>query len=104
MEDFYPSKNHGPDSGIGSDNGDKRLSTTEVRIQAHSIACLPCQSVFFSPDCQGKQVVTSLMCEHATLIAFCCCKSFNTLFVYLLVFLCSRVTFIDKAENHKISH
>ena len=31
MEDFYPSKNHGPDSGIGSDNGDKRLSTTEVR-------------------------------------------------------------------------
>ncbi|KAI7812366.1 putative leucine-rich repeat and calponin homology domain-containing protein 2, partial [Triplophysa rosa] len=29
MEDFYPSKNHGPDSGIGSDNGDKRLSTTE---------------------------------------------------------------------------
>lgn len=36
MEDFYPSKNHGPDSGIGSDNGDKRLSTTEVRIQ-HNI-------------------------------------------------------------------
>lgn len=33
MEDFYPNKNHGPDSGIGSDNGDKRLSTTEVRIQ-----------------------------------------------------------------------
>lgn len=33
MEDFYPSKNHGPDSGIGSDNGDKRLSTTEVRVQ-----------------------------------------------------------------------
>ncbi|XP_036404603.1 leucine-rich repeat and calponin homology domain-containing protein 2-like [Megalops cyprinoides] len=29
MEDFYHSKNHGPDSGIGSDNGDKRLSTTE---------------------------------------------------------------------------
>ncbi|XP_067903827.1 leucine-rich repeat and calponin homology domain-containing protein 2 isoform X2 [Heterodontus francisci] len=29
MEDFYPAKNHGPDSGIGSDNGDKRLSTTE---------------------------------------------------------------------------
>ncbi|XP_041111454.1 leucine-rich repeat and calponin homology domain-containing protein 2-like isoform X2 [Polyodon spathula] len=29
MEDFYPSKSHGPDSGIGSDNGDKRLSTTE---------------------------------------------------------------------------
>ncbi|XP_056396252.1 leucine-rich repeat and calponin homology domain-containing protein 2 isoform X2 [Hyla sarda] len=29
IEDFYPSKNHGPDSGIGSDNGDKRLSTTE---------------------------------------------------------------------------
>uniref|UniRef100_A0A671R824 Leucine-rich repeats and calponin homology (CH) domain containing 2 n=1 Tax=Sinocyclocheilus anshuiensis TaxID=1608454 RepID=A0A671R824_9TELE len=29
MEDFYPSKNHGPDSGIGSDNGDKRLSTIE---------------------------------------------------------------------------
>ncbi|XP_041707173.2 leucine-rich repeat and calponin homology domain-containing protein 2 isoform X2 [Coregonus clupeaformis] len=29
MEDFYPSKNHGPDSGIGSDNGDKRLSATE---------------------------------------------------------------------------
>lgn len=35
MEDFYPSKNHGPDSGIGSDNGDKRLSTTEV--SAHTI-------------------------------------------------------------------
>lgn len=33
MEDFYPNKNHGPDSGIGSDNGDKRLSTTEVRDQ-----------------------------------------------------------------------
>lgn len=32
MEDFYPNKNHGPDSGIGSDNGDKRLSTTEVSI------------------------------------------------------------------------
>lgn len=32
MEDIYPSKNHGPDSGIGSDNGDKRLSTTEVRV------------------------------------------------------------------------
>ncbi|XP_052412373.1 leucine-rich repeat and calponin homology domain-containing protein 2 isoform X1 [Carassius gibelio] len=29
MEDFYPIKNHGPDSGIGSDNGDKRLSATE---------------------------------------------------------------------------
>ncbi|XP_016897173.1 leucine-rich repeat and calponin homology domain-containing protein 2 isoform X2 [Cynoglossus semilaevis] len=29
IEDFYPTKNHGPDSGIGSDNGDKRLSTTE---------------------------------------------------------------------------
>ncbi|XP_018412206.1 PREDICTED: leucine-rich repeat and calponin homology domain-containing protein 2 isoform X1 [Nanorana parkeri] len=29
IEDFYPSKNHGPDSGIGSDNGDKRLSATE---------------------------------------------------------------------------
>ncbi|KAJ3589203.1 hypothetical protein NHX12_010050 [Muraenolepis orangiensis] len=29
MEDFYPTKNHGPDSGIGSDNGEKRLSTTE---------------------------------------------------------------------------
>ncbi|XP_066509404.1 leucine-rich repeat and calponin homology domain-containing protein 2 [Hoplias malabaricus] len=55
MEDFYPSKNHGPDSGIGSDNGDKRLSTTEpsdddtislhsqvsetARADAHSILC-----------------------------------------------------------------
>ncbi|XP_070991296.1 leucine-rich repeat and calponin homology domain-containing protein 2-like [Oncorhynchus clarkii lewisi] len=29
MEDFYPNKNHAPDSGIGSDNGDKRLSATE---------------------------------------------------------------------------
>ncbi|XP_013359969.1 PREDICTED: leucine-rich repeat and calponin homology domain-containing protein 2 [Chinchilla lanigera] len=29
IEDFYPNKNHGPDSGIGSDNGEKRLSTTE---------------------------------------------------------------------------
>ncbi|XP_043913232.1 leucine-rich repeat and calponin homology domain-containing protein 2 [Protopterus annectens] len=29
IEDFYPNKSHGPDSGIGSDNGDKRLSTTE---------------------------------------------------------------------------
>ena len=36
MEDFYPNKNHGPDSGIGSDNGEKRLSTTEVtRTHAH---------------------------------------------------------------------
>nr|XP_060612078.1 leucine-rich repeat and calponin homology domain-containing protein 2 isoform X2 [Anolis sagrei ordinatus] len=39
IEDFYPNKNHGPDSGIGSDNGDKRLSTTEVsestREQTH---------------------------------------------------------------------
>lgn len=48
MEDFYPSKNHGPDSGIGSDNGDKRLSTTEVRVQTSVIhvtsltdLCLP---------------------------------------------------------------
>uniref|UniRef100_H2V112 Leucine rich repeats and calponin homology domain containing 2 n=1 Tax=Takifugu rubripes TaxID=31033 RepID=H2V112_TAKRU len=32
MEDFYPSKNHGPDSGIGSDSGDKRLSTTEMSL------------------------------------------------------------------------
>ncbi|XP_076866927.1 leucine-rich repeat and calponin homology domain-containing protein 2-like isoform X2 [Brachyhypopomus gauderio] len=43
MEDFYPSKNHGPDSGIGSDNGDKRLSTTEVsetaRADAHALLC-----------------------------------------------------------------
>ncbi|XP_035872676.1 leucine-rich repeat and calponin homology domain-containing protein 2 isoform X3 [Phyllostomus discolor] len=30
MEDFYPNKNPGPDSGIGSDNGEKRLSATEV--------------------------------------------------------------------------
>uniref|UniRef100_A0AAR2IK71 Calponin-homology (CH) domain-containing protein n=1 Tax=Pygocentrus nattereri TaxID=42514 RepID=A0AAR2IK71_PYGNA len=37
MEDFYPSKNHGPDSGIGSDNGDKRLSTTEVCIYIHTL-------------------------------------------------------------------
>lgn len=37
MEDFYPNKNHGPDSGIGSDNGDKRLSTTEVRIQTRHV-------------------------------------------------------------------
>nr|KAF6492534.1 leucine rich repeats and calponin homology domain containing 2 [Molossus molossus] len=29
MEDFYPNKNPGPDSGIGSDNGEKRLSATE---------------------------------------------------------------------------
>ncbi|XP_053702323.1 leucine-rich repeat and calponin homology domain-containing protein 2 isoform X3 [Synchiropus splendidus] len=29
IEDFYPGKTHGPDSGIGSDNGEKRLSTTE---------------------------------------------------------------------------
>ncbi|KAK1787505.1 hypothetical protein P4O66_016004 [Electrophorus voltai] len=55
MEDFYPSKNHGPDSGIGSDNGDKRLSTTEpsdddtislhsqvsetARADAHALLC-----------------------------------------------------------------
>ncbi|XP_062844539.1 leucine-rich repeat and calponin homology domain-containing protein 2 isoform X2 [Trichomycterus rosablanca] len=55
IEDFYPSKNHGPDSGIGSDNGDKRLSTTEpsdddtvslhsqvsetVRVEAQSLLC-----------------------------------------------------------------
>lgn len=32
MEDFYPNKNPGPDSGIGSDNGEKRLSATEVSI------------------------------------------------------------------------
>lgn len=37
MEDFYPSKNHGPDSGIGSDNGDKRLSTTEVSVQCGQV-------------------------------------------------------------------
>uniref|UniRef100_A0A7N5ZT31 Calponin-homology (CH) domain-containing protein n=1 Tax=Anabas testudineus TaxID=64144 RepID=A0A7N5ZT31_ANATE len=37
--DFYPTKNHGPDSGIGSDNGDKRLSTTEVRIQTTLTFC-----------------------------------------------------------------
>lgn len=43
MEDFYPNKNHGPDSGIGSDNGDKRLSTTEVRVETHKIPCSPCQ-------------------------------------------------------------
>lgn len=36
MEDFYPSKNHGPDSGIGSDSGDKRLSTTEVWVTVMS--------------------------------------------------------------------
>uniref|UniRef100_A0A8C9W6D0 Leucine rich repeats and calponin homology domain containing 2 n=1 Tax=Scleropages formosus TaxID=113540 RepID=A0A8C9W6D0_SCLFO len=29
LEDFYPNKSHGPDSGIGSDTGEKRLSTTE---------------------------------------------------------------------------
>lgn len=29
-EDFYPSKSHGPDSGIGSESGDKRLSAAEV--------------------------------------------------------------------------
>lgn len=40
MEDFYPNKNHGPDSGIGSDNGDKRLSTTEVRIHTHGVFAL----------------------------------------------------------------
>ncbi|KAK3527547.1 hypothetical protein QTP86_026650 [Hemibagrus guttatus] len=55
IEDFYHSKNHGPDSGIGSDNGDKRLSTTEpsdddtislhsqvsetARAEAHSLLC-----------------------------------------------------------------
>uniref|UniRef100_A0A8C7PV12 Leucine-rich repeats and calponin homology (CH) domain containing 2 n=1 Tax=Oncorhynchus mykiss TaxID=8022 RepID=A0A8C7PV12_ONCMY len=39
MEDFYPSKNHGPDSGIGSDNGDKRLSTTEVSDCHVPVAC-----------------------------------------------------------------
>ncbi|XP_049332323.1 leucine-rich repeat and calponin homology domain-containing protein 2 isoform X1 [Astyanax mexicanus] len=55
IEDFYPTKNHGPDSGIGSDNGDKRLSTTEpsdddtvslhsqvsetARADAHSLLC-----------------------------------------------------------------
>ncbi len=37
MEDFYPSKNHGPDSGIGSDNGDKRLSTTEVNAHIRTL-------------------------------------------------------------------
>lgn len=44
MEDFYPNKNHGPDSGIGSDNGDKRLSTTEVRVETHK------NSLFALPD------------------------------------------------------
>ncbi|KAL4622940.1 leucine-rich repeat and calponin homology domain-containing protein 2-like [Arapaima gigas] len=29
LEDFYPSKSRGPDSGIGSDTGEKRLSTAE---------------------------------------------------------------------------
>ncbi len=37
IEDFYPSKNHGPDSGIGSDNGDKRLSTTEVNAHIRTL-------------------------------------------------------------------
>lgn len=39
MEDFYPNKNHGPDSGIGSDNGEKRLSTTEVSIFYCDLFC-----------------------------------------------------------------
>uniref|UniRef100_A0A8I3P2I3 Leucine rich repeats and calponin homology domain containing 2 n=1 Tax=Canis lupus familiaris TaxID=9615 RepID=A0A8I3P2I3_CANLF len=45
MEDFYPNKNHGPDSGIGSDNGEKRLSTTEV-------------SLFYSGSPQGARCGT----------------------------------------------
>jgi hypothetical protein len=43
MEDFYPNKNHGPDSGIGSDNGEKRLSTTEVRF----FSCWPVLFSYF---------------------------------------------------------
>ncbi|ETE71949.1 Leucine-rich repeat and calponin-likey domain-containing protein 2, partial [Ophiophagus hannah] len=44
IEDFYPNKNHGPDSGIGSDNGDKRLSTTETPMCA--ITWIPAQKTW----------------------------------------------------------
>lgn len=52
MEDFYPSKNHGPDSGIGSDNGDKRLSTTEVNAHIRTLV-IHAQTGCFSLDTMG---------------------------------------------------
>ncbi|KAG7464544.1 hypothetical protein MATL_G00166750 [Megalops atlanticus] len=67
MEDFYHSKNHGPDSGIGSDNGDKRLSTTEpsdddtvslhsqVSETARDLGRADAHSLFTKVDCSKDQ-------------------------------------------------
>lgn len=79
MEDFYPNKNHGPDSGIGSDNGDKRLSTTEVRIQTRHVC-----PVWQSPDCRGKQAMTlthvRARLSNCPLLHFhLCCKLLSVL-------------------------
>ncbi|XP_060038726.1 leucine-rich repeat and calponin homology domain-containing protein 2 isoform X3 [Erinaceus europaeus] len=50
MEDFYPNKNHGPDSGIGSDNGEKRLSTTEGLHQFAFPPTVSCKKEMPSDD------------------------------------------------------
>lgn len=76
MEDFYPSKNHGPDSGIGSDNGDKRLSTTEVRIQTLNIndgianARLTCTTTFQNTV---RYMTVNLFCGAYLAKLKCCC-------------------------------
>uniref|UniRef100_A0AAY5EZ72 Calponin-homology (CH) domain-containing protein n=1 Tax=Electrophorus electricus TaxID=8005 RepID=A0AAY5EZ72_ELEEL len=61
MEDFYPSKNHGPDSGIGSDNGDKRLSTTEFELM-HVSLC-----VFLT--CWTGSCYSSFLCIYLILLS-----------------------------------
>ncbi|XP_060688595.1 leucine-rich repeat and calponin homology domain-containing protein 2 isoform X2 [Hemiscyllium ocellatum] len=77
MEDFYPVKNHGPDSGIGSDNGDKRLSTTEPSdddtISLHSQVSeitkdLPLKSDNHLVGDKHNSLKTSLDQEHLDLI------------------------------------
>ncbi|XP_048461335.1 leucine-rich repeat and calponin homology domain-containing protein 2 isoform X4 [Rhincodon typus] len=77
MEDFYPVKNHGPDSGIGSDNGDKRLSTTEPSdddtISLHSQVSeitkdLPLKSDNHLVGDKLNSLKTSLDQEHLDLI------------------------------------
>lgn len=73
MEDFYPNKNHGPDSGIGSDNGDKRLSTTEVRVETHKNELVPVN--FCLPRHSKYTLFYDLWCKPINM-------SFVDLFIY----------------------
>uniref|UniRef100_A0A7N6FM09 Calponin-homology (CH) domain-containing protein n=1 Tax=Anabas testudineus TaxID=64144 RepID=A0A7N6FM09_ANATE len=57
VEDMEQQKKQDSDSGVGSDNGDKRLSATEVLVCVLLLSCLLCTCIRVTLTCSGVVVV-----------------------------------------------